>query len=349
MIGVNHRDDNKRVDMNIDIEKDAIRICFFTEKGEKLEGRIEETLSEVNIIKYKKGTPISEFCSEAFRERTPLIFIGAVGIAVRLIAPFVKDKLLDPPVIVIDELGTNVIPILSGHYGGGNELAVRICELMGANPIITTATDINKVFSVDVFAKEKNLEIKNRQGIAKVSTKALMGKPITISIKNYPPSEPVDVLIRGGDALIELKEKGDSLWNKGIISNDKDFENGIVVGVGCKKGKEFEELKDFLIESLEENCKTLSDILAIATIDIKQNEECLVKLSKELSVPLISFDSETLSKVEGEFTASEFVEEITGVDNVCERAALAAMGEGGFLKMKKTPKNGMTLAFASRN
>lgn len=105
-----------------------------------------------------------------------MIFIGACGIAVRAIASSVNNKLKDSPVIVIDELGQFVIPILSGHVGGANELAILLAALMNATPVITTATDINNKFAVDVFAKKCRLAIVNKDGIAGVSSKVLAGK-----------------------------------------------------------------------------------------------------------------------------------------------------------------------------
>ena len=93
------------------------------------------------------------------------MFICATGIVVRTIAPFVANKLTDSPVIVIDELGKNVIPLLSGHYGGANDIADILAKALGANLIITTATDINNLFAIDVFARDNGLKISNKDGI----------------------------------------------------------------------------------------------------------------------------------------------------------------------------------------
>ena len=319
--------------------KKEIRIVFFTEKGESLAKRIEEALPSYSFTKHKKGKPILDFAKESFEAGEALIFIGAMGIAVRTIAPLVKDKLKDPPVIVIDELGQNVIPILSGHYGGANELAVEIAKGIKANPVITTATDINNAFSVDVFARENNLEINNKEGIAKVSTKALAGKPITISIKGYPPEEEVDVIISNDVDDFDKSKLG--LKQSGSI---EFVDSGIVVGIGCKKGKTFDELRSFLEEMVETLGRELTEITAIATIDIKEEEEGIKALSKVLSVPVLTFDSAILEKVEGEFSSSDFVKSITGVDNVCERAALATTFGKGDMILSKTSRDGMTLA-----
>ena len=324
-----------------------IQIISFTEKGYDLSRRIGESLGshEPQLIykgsaKEEGGTepseqPLPEICRTAFEKGIPLIFVGAAGIAVRSIAHFVKDKLSDPPVIVTDELGRFVIPLLSGHMGGANELAAEISAACGAVPVITTATDINGAFSVDLFAKENGLGIDNREGIAKVSASALEGKPVTISIKNYPPSEPVDVLISDEDipgaASIRLCPKKYAL------------------GIGCRRGKTFEEISEAAGAVLDEYGIKLSELGCIATIDVKKDEEGLKQLSQAWRVPLITFDADILAAVPGEFTRSETVLEAVGVDNVCERAAVLAAGRGAELIVKKTALNGVTAAVAVKD
>lgn len=360
--------------------KKIIRLISFTDNGRALVERIKKALidggqefclefSFDEFEKEKKG--LSEFCARSFSDGEPLVFVGAIGIAVRTIAPFVRDKLTDPPVLVMDELGLNIIPILSGHVGGSNELAILLARKIGARPIITTATDLNKAFSVDLFAKENNLEILNREGIAEVSMKALSGKPITISIENYPPTGEVDVAVVSGENPIDKaslslasKENSKELDSEecgnmtesiehGYIGKHIRFvHNGLVLGIGCKKGKSKEDIVSLVRESLESINKgngtsfDLDSITAIATIDIKAEEPGLVELSEELSVPLITFDSEVLAKVEGDYSKSEFVKTKVGVDNVCERAAVLAAGYGCELILKKTARDGVTLAIA---
>lgn len=324
-----------------------IQIISFTEKGYDLGRRIGESLSAHEPQLIYKGSakeeggirpseqPLPEICRIAFEKGIPLIFVGAAGIAVRSIAHFVKDKLSDPPVLVADELGRFVIPILSGHMGGANELASEISAACGAVPVITTATDINDAFSVDLFAKENGLGIDNREGIAKVSASALEGKPVTISIKNYPPSEPVDVIISDenipGAASIRLCPRKYAL------------------GIGCRRGKTFEEISEAAGAVLAEYGIKLSELGCIATIDVKKDEEGLKQLSQAWRVPLITFDADILAAVPGEFTRSETVLEAVGVDNVCERAAVLAAGRGSELIVKKTAINGVTAAVAAKD
>ena len=193
-----------------------ISVISFTKTGKQLAERIRESMNggDETIILYSKcsrkkkvqtfgGIPnkdsnvptdntgdtiavqesVSAWAGEQMAAHHALIFIGACGIAVRAIAPWIMDKLHDSPVLVVDEMGKYVIPLLSGHVGGANELAVRLAGALGAVPVITTATDLHDSFAVDIFAKRNDLRICNREGIAKVSAKVLAGEEITMSVQ----------------------------------------------------------------------------------------------------------------------------------------------------------------------
>ena len=340
MTGLSALNSAKRIRIN----KEGImqvRIICFTDRGLALGNKIAESIPQHRTEIVTKGTPLSLICSAAFMNREALCFIGAMGIAVRSIAPYLKDKLTDPPVIVIDESGRHVIPVLSGHVGGANELSCDIAAAIGAEPVLTTATDVSRAFSADLFAGENSLRIVNRDGIAKVASSSLEGKPVTICIKDYPPQDHVSVLITDdcGNAPAETwKNLAD------IVLCPRKY----AVGIGCRKGKSFEEIRDFAEEVLSMHGIDPADIGAIATIDIKKEEAGLIRLSEYWRVPLITFDSSVLAKVEGEFDSSERVMAAVGVDNVCERSAAAAAGINYKLVVKKTAQNGMTIAVAAR-
>ena len=315
-----------------------IRICSFTEKGRALAGRMQDIFPE-DIVVIKNAEDTDVFIEEAFMIRCSLIFIGACGIAVRKIAPFVKDKLTDPPVIVIDEKGENIIPILSGHMGGANELALRVSEALGANPIITTATDVNETFSVDVFAKSNNLGIVNRDGIKKVSKKVLEEGSIKLSIEGYPPKDDVDVIIserREYDAKAKI-----SLFPKYYY-----------LGIGCKKDTPEEKIERLVGRVLSESGIDFANIAGIASIDIKKKEAGLNEFAQKHGLPFITFSAKELMALEGDFSGSDFVKDITGVDNVCERAAALAAGNGTMphgnmgILVKKQVLDGVTVAVA---
>ena len=315
-----------------------IKILYFTDKGKALAERLKAGLTDHDAVIVPKGAPLAIVCGDAFVDNEALVFVGAVGIAVRTIAPLVRDKLKDPPVIAMDENGSFVIPLLSGHVGGANSLALEIAEAIEAQPVITTATDVSGAFSVDVFARENKLKIANRDGIAKVSSSALEGKPVTICIKDYPPEEPVDVLIADEEAAKGLKDPAK------IVLCPKRY----AIGMGCRRAKSYEDLRAFAEEVLSNNGIDINDAGCIATIDVKKDEEGLKRLSQAWRIPLITFEAGMLAKAEGDFSHSDTVLEKVGVDNVCERAAVLAAGKGSQIRVRKTARDGMTIAVAER-
>lgn len=161
-------------------------LCLYTKCSHAEKSLTERKLTEKDLaeggLSYVEQ-PLTEWTGEQMKKRRSLLFIGACGIAVRAIAPFLTDKLNDVPVLVMDEQGRFVIPVLAGHVGGANELAVSLAERMGSTPVITTATDLNHCFAVDLFARRNALHIVNKDGIAKVSSRILAGEEVTMAVE----------------------------------------------------------------------------------------------------------------------------------------------------------------------
>lgn len=321
-------------------DKSEEEFCFFTKcpvKKQNVPIYIEES--------------IGEWAGRQMQEGNALLFIGACGIAVRAVAPYITDKLHDSPVIVMDERGQYVIPVLSGHMGGANELASDIAARIGAIPVITTATDLNRKFAVDLFARKNNLFIMNKEGIARVSSKVLAGKTITISVSPerirgngrlpkevrivpYPPAEAVDVVISGENKI----------FNTLILLRPREY----TIGVGCRKGKEVEEIEAFLEKNMKEAEILMSQAASLASITLKRKEEGFLAWSRKAGVPFHTYTAEELQELEGDFHESSFVKGIAGIGNVCERAALKAAGSGGKLVYGKHAEDGMTVAIAKK-
>lgn len=342
-----------------------ISVISFTNQGRLLADKIKIRLPDEKIEScHKPEQGVALWAGEQFAANRAMVFIGACGIAVRAIAPFVKNKLSDSPVLVLDERGQYVIPILSGHVGGANELAELIAERIGADAVITTATDINKKFAVDLFAGRNALTILNKEGIAAVSAKVLKGEKITFSIEgydetvkedenlipkeielvSYPPKESVDVMISTTAEDFAGVENG-SFGRQAVLRlKPKEY----AIGIGCKKGKTKEEISDFIQGNLVKAGLSITDVAVIASIERKKGEEGICQWAETAKIPFQTFSEEELWAAEGSFHGSEFVEKTVGVDNVCERAALAACGAGGKLILQKQVENGMTLAAAKR-
>ncbi len=347
----------------------GIKIISFTEKGIGLSKRVAEVLGNENVEVFTKCSAakdlntrsmvryveesIGEWARKQMEEMHTLLFIGACGIAVRAIAPCITDKLHDSAVLVMDEGGACIIPILSGHVGGANEIAVKIATEIGAIPVITTATDINGKFAVDLFAKRNGLHIKNKDGIVMVSSKVLAGKGIRVAVEQGHLVEHVSM--PEGIVLSELQTIADQTAD--IVITTKEQVKGTlltlnpreyIVGIGCKRGKEEEKINQFILKNLDKIGISTEQIMAVVSIDKKKDEAGLIAWCRKQRIPFWTYTAEQLQQMMGDFSASDFVKEQVGVDNVCERAALRACEYGGTLIYKKHAEDGMTIAIAKR-
>ena len=153
----------------------------FTEKGMALAHRLARALPGSVSRCGAGGVRLAEWTSTQFAQADALIFVGAVGIAVRAIAPHCKSKATDPAVVVLDECGRFAVPLLSGHLGGANALARALAEACGAIPVITTATDANGVFAVDEWAKAQGCAVLEPERIKLVSGALLAGHTVRLA------------------------------------------------------------------------------------------------------------------------------------------------------------------------
>lgn len=173
-----------------------VRIISFKDRGQQLAELLADRLCGT-ATRCGRDCSLAEWVRDAFDSADALIYVGAVGICVRTIAPYIKSKTRDPAVVVIDETGRYVIPVLSGHLGGANDLARRIARLTGAEPVITTATDLAHAFSVDAWARIQGCVVENPGRIKYVSSKILSGDDIVI-VSDFPISGevPEHVIVR---------------------------------------------------------------------------------------------------------------------------------------------------------
>lgn len=326
-----------------------VGVMTFSKQGKKTAERLFATWQDAIPLYYMKDTPREAWMAMAFSYHMPILFVGAAGIAVRLIAPCIKDKLQDSPVIVMDERGAHVIPILSGHMGGANVMAVQMAKQLGAEAVLTTATDVEGVFAVDVFARKNGFCVWNRDGIRVISQKMLEKETVRVAIEKEIIFSLTDM--PKNFFLVGNEEKAD-LW---IGTKPREEETALqlifqpyVLGMGCKKGKDFTELQPFVDAIIKERKIKMSEVYAMASIDIKRKEWGLLYLSCFYHLPFFTYTAEQLQAVSGSFSESGFVAQVTGVPNVCERASMAAAGEDAELVMKKQAKDGMTIAIAKR-
>lgn len=318
-----------------------LELIAFTQRGNDLALRLADTLSchGHQAACTRDGLKAEEWAGRAFSRCDGLIFVGAAGIAVRAIAPYLRHKSTDPAVVVVDERVQFVIPILSGHLGGANDLAREIAALTGAVPVITTATDVNGVFAVDQWARRQELMVCNPERILPVSSRLLAGETVWF-FSAWPIAGELPRGLRPASreeaqvALDLRPPEGDALW----LCPRK-----VRVGMGCRRGTPAAALRSLLEDVLTEEAIPKNAVCALCTIDLKKDEAGLRELARELNVPLHTYSAQELAQVPGTFTPSPFVAQVTGVDNVCERAALVS---GGTLLRTKTARDGVTIALA---
>lgn len=284
---------------------------------------------------------LSQWTKERFQRAEGLIFVGAAGIAVRAVAPYLRGKDTDPAVVVVDERGQFAIPILSGHLGGANDLAREIAAVCGAVPVITTATDCGGVFAIDAWARYQNCAVEGVEQIRKISGKLLSGGEIRIKSR-WPVAgtPPLGVTLTEGsdwDANVDIcRRQGEGLWLIPRI---------VVLGIGCRKQTPAEKMEAALKELLTETGISEKALCLAASIDLKQKEPGILEFCENLGLSLRCFSAEELARAEGEFTPSAFVEQVTGVDNVCERSVVLG---GGQLLRRKLARDGVTMALGLR-
>ena len=343
-----------------------VYIISFTEYGKKLSNMINKilTLHNHEICGDFAEVSFKEKCKTAFKNGEAIIFIGAIGIAVRGIAPYLQDKMTDPAVIVVDDIGRNVIPILGGHYGGANELAVVISNGLLANnilstSIITTSTDIHNVFAVDVWARKNKFIILNKDMIKVISGALLKEQKVMMHTK-FGINTPLPKGIVLEDKELSHTEKNVEKIGINIsIYKNKFYENSlnivpqiISVGIGCRQGTDSMTIKAVLFEVLDKYNILQQSILQISSIDLKKNETGIINICNELKIPFVTYSSEKLMQIKEKFSFSNFVMKTTGVDCVCERSAVIPLFERGIeyhVLASKYAKNGVTIALVEKS
>ncbi len=390
-------------------------ICDDTIEDSRAAGIELVTTNEraANIVP-KLTVSLSDWVETQFVSCDLLVFVGACGIAVRKIAPFIKDKKSDPAVLVVDDMGGNVISLLSGHIGNANAWTCLVADRIGANPVITTASDCHGKIAIDMFAVNNGLVITDFTLAKDIESALLDGEKIRLiidedcavklagdvpeefinieneisensretdnSCKNilekdeieknkYKPekSEIRKIILKKEEnetnRTVSTKSMINQIANEtnkftiriGIKDSYSDLheENdelmlvprNIVLGVGCRRGKEKQEIVNMIRKFLRLNNISEKAIFTIASIDLKKDEEGLILTAEEFNAKTRFFSADELGKVESVSESSEFVKKITGVDNVCERAAILG-SDFGRLICTKYKEDGVTVAAA---
>lgn len=282
--------------------------------------------------------PLAAFTEPVFQWADTILFIGSTGMAIRAIAPWVADKKTDPAVIVVDEAGQFAISLLSGHIGGANAETRLIAKALGAQSIITTATDVNRKFSVDDWAARNQLAISD-MGTAKAIAAAILEQDIPM-VCDFPIASPLP----GGVVPADSGELGIYIgWRKKqpFPKTLQLIPKCLNLGIGCRRDTPTEKIEAAVAALLPDI--PMEAIAKVVSIDLKSNEPGLLAFCERHRLPAVFYSAQQLKAVPGDFPASSFVSSITGVDNVCQRAAML---DGKTCILEKCAMDGVTVSVA---
>ena len=321
-------------------------VLSFSQRGADTAQRVARALEgEYAVACHAPKGNLKALTGELFHSVDALIFVGAMGIAVRAIAPLIVSKTSDPAVLVLDEQAQHVISVLSGHIGGANELTLALAEALGSEAVITTATDVNRRFSVDAWAARQGLRIESMPLAKRYAAEILKRDlPFTADV-------PVEGALPPGVFKADSGDLGAAVTYRDVKPFDKTLRlipPVLMLGIGCKRDTPAERIRRAVEDVFAQNSLLLSAAGGVASIDVKSSEAGLLSFAEELGIVPVFYSAEELRSVPGEFTASAFVAGTVGVDNVCARAAVLSAGEDGELLVRKTSQNGVTVAVARK-
>ncbi|KXS43885.1 MULTISPECIES: cobalt-precorrin 5A hydrolase [unclassified Candidatus Frackibacter] len=316
--------------------------------------KFKEEISQLQGLNIYSGR-LKNLVDDIFHQYDGIIFIMALGIVVRMIADCIEDKRSDPAVVTIDETKQFVISTLSGHLGGANELTSQLAKLLKANPVITTATDSQGKSAIDMLAKDLDCKIEPFANLTKINAAIVNGDEVNI-FTDYN----LDLELTGDFNIYSLDKLNEKTSKASVIISNQQIKlteklkeqpylwlkpRNLVLGIGCRRGISKERIALAVEEALKEAGLSLEQVKAVATIDLKADEEGLVVYAREQGLDLNIISREEIKTSDLEFTTSEFVKKAIGVGGVCEPVALLS-GKKMELLLKKRKYQGVTVAIA---
>ncbi len=298
--------------------------------------------------------PIKEITAEIWPQYEALVYVVSLGAVIRTIAPFLKDKHVDPAVIVVDDKANFAISVLSGHVGGANELTEKIAEALGAKAVITTASDVGKTIPVDILGRELGWTTEQDENITRVSAAVVNEQPIafvqetgepnwwkrdtplpkTIQVVSLDEARKFDAVL-----LVSDREVPADFHKKAVVYRPKS----LVIGMGCDRGATCEQIEGFVRDTFAAQGLAFKSIRNLATVDLKAEEPGLVEFCAKYKLELVCYPSEKLKQVIAP-NPSATVEKYVGTPGVSEPAAMLSSEGDLIVPKQKAPM--MTIAVA---
>lgn len=269
--------------------------------------------------------PVADAVRRAFGECSQLVCFLATGAVVRLVAPLLSDKASDPGVVCVDEGGRFAVSLVGGHGGGANELARAVGRLLGAEPVVTTATDAVGVPGLDTLGMPVEGDV------AGVSRAMLDGEPVALELESrWPlPAFPANVgtAVPGDGPTIRVTDRLAGRLNGAAGAGEVVLRPpSLVVGVGASKGAPVDEVLGLVEGALADAGLSVASVAALATVDAKASEPGIVGAAERLGVPVLTYSADELAGVEVP-NPSDAPLVAVGTPSVAEAAALVGGGE----------------------
>ncbi len=316
-----------------------IAILAITTGGQALATRLADKLTDATVL--DTGEKFSTALATAWPRHDAFICIMASGIVVRALAPLLADKKTDPCVVVMDEQGSFAISLLSGHLGGGNELARQIAAMSGGQAVITTASDVLGRTALDIWARDHGLQVADK-GLFTAAMASLVNKgSLQVYTEIELPSWPVDFIMTGDANQADL-----IISPRSEVSGHQPHlhPRNLVAGMGCNRGTRAPAFAKALTELCERENLALAAFRNLASIDLKNDEKGLLEFARQNRYPIVFYSKEQLNRIPG-LTPSAAVLKATGAQGVAEPAALLSSG-GGQLIIGKQKWQDVTIAVA---
>ena len=315
--------------------------------------------------------PVRPVVERAFAEYSSLVLFLSAGASIRLLAPCLEGKKVDPAVVCVDDAGSFCVSLVSGHVGGADRLAQEVARHLNATPVITSASHASGTLAVDLLGREYGWRLTaSSTTVTRASAAVINARSVGVwqgagEPGWWPHETPLPENITVYPALNDLAASAcaaaliitDSSESLDTLLADKITvvyrPRSLVAGMGCRRGVPVEELERLLVETFQENSLALECLAGIATAEIKRGEPGLEQLAERHGVPLSFFSAEELNEVfetnpSAVTVKSERAYGLVGVWGVAEPAALLTAGSDGLVVTRKnTPR--ATIAVARKN
>ncbi len=306
--------------------------------------------------------PLGGLVPEVWGRFESIVAVMALGIVVRLIGPLASDKGRDPAVVVVDDAGRFVISVLGGHRAGANRLAERLARVLGAEAVVTTASDAAGLPAVDLIGRERGWVIERAENLTRVAADVVRRRPVAV----WQDAGDRDWYLPFGRwpdhfRRVEGRDELESVGSSAVLAiSDRALPASLpagrtlvyrpptlVAGIGCKRGTSAEAIGAFVAGVMAERGLAENSLAAVATVMLKVDEPGLIAFARSRGLPLVAFPAGQIADHPGIETPSERVRSKVGLAAVAEPSALRAAGASRLLVTKQKGP-GITLALARR-